>query len=418
MPTRLEATTERLKKAVNISEDIGLPASELFGDAIERSPLALVRTDGERHVVRYANPAFFHLSGVARDQLLGKPLFDVIQLAGKDACLPRLDKVVRDGTAIAGESLCHLDPRGGRVYWAYVAWAVRDEEGRVRGLMIQVTDSTAHSLAVRESAHMREVHTAMVKSGIERDEATERAEKAAERAEVAERGLLERQAQIETLNHKLRRAMTETHHRVKNNLQVISALIDMRLMENETSVPVDEVRRIATSAKTLAAVHEILTAEAKADGDAQTVSAAHLMEALLPMLQHLAAPKSLGSDISDFRVPPRCATALSLILSELVINAVKHGKDHTNVSLTVQNGTAQLVVADNGPGFPAGFDVKTAAHTGLELVEELTRWDLAGKTVYENAPEGGGRVTIQFPVADRYDLTASDRDSVTGALSS
>ncbi len=399
-------------------EHIGRAALDLFEGAVERSPLPLIHTEGEQHVVRYVNPAFCRLSGLDRERLIGQPLSDGVALTGEEERHPLFDRAFREGGVVTGESLPHVDSSGRSVFWSYVAWAVMGEGERVRGLMIQVTDTTAHSVAVRESAQMREVHTAMVKSGIERDEATARAVKSAERAEKAERKLKDRQAEVENLNHRLRRAMTETHHRVKNNLQIIAGLIDMRLMENDKAVPVEEVRRIALSARTLAAVHDILTAEAKADGDAQTVSAARLMETLLPMLQNLASSKSIISEISDCRILPRSATALSLILSELVINAVKHSKAQIYVSLSVQNESAKLAVADDGPGFPAGFDVKIAAHTGLELVEELTSWDLAGNTVYDNAPEGGGRVTVQFPVVDSYDLEASDRDFVTGVLSS
>ena len=66
--------------------------------------------------------------------------------------------------------------------------------------------------------------------------------------------------------------------------------------------------------------------------------------------------------------------------------------------LKVNAGKASLEVSDDGPGFPEGFNADSAANTGLELVEQVVKWDLRGKTSYESLPEGG-RVTVSFPIS-------------------
>ncbi len=80
--------------------------------------------------------------------------------------------------------------------------------------------------------------------------------------------------------------------------------------------------------------------------------------------------------------------------------AAKHGNTETFVTLTVQNGTARLHVADDGPGFPDGFDPLIASNTGLDLVENMARWDLQGQTFYTRGPAGGGSVSVTFAVAE------------------
>lgn len=57
-----------------------------------------------------------------------------------------------------------------------------------------------------------------------------------------------------------------------------------------------------------------------------------------------------------------------------------------------------LTVCDDGPGFPPDFDPDSSANTGLDLVDNLSRWDLGGKACYENRPEGGAKITVFVPL--------------------
>jgi PAS domain S-box-containing protein len=208
-----------------------------------------------------------------------------------------------------------------------------------------------------------------------------------------------REAQIEALNVRLRRAMTETHHRVKNNLQLMSALIDMQRQEKRETAPVSELERLSQNIQALGVIHEILTEEAKADGDAALISSAAVLERLLPMLQRTLAGRRLEFAVDDVKLPGRKATSLALITNELISNAVKHGKGAIDVKFRVVDRTATLTVCDDGAGFPANFDARLAANTGLELIENIARWDLGGAPAYTNRPQGGACVIIAFPVS-------------------
>lgn len=211
------------------------------------------------------------------------------------------------------------------------------------------------------------------------------------------RQVLARQ-EVESLNIRLQRAMTETHHRVKNNLQLISALIDMHCDTRVEMVPMEELTRLAANVRALAVIHDILTQEAKSGSDQETLSIKSLLEKLTQGIQHTMGGRKLHASIEEVRLVGRQATTLALITNELISNALKHGKGDTEVIFRVDGERAILEVCDDGPGFPPNFNQQTAANTGLELVQNITQWDLHGQIAYTNRPQGGARIIIEFPI--------------------
>ena len=209
------------------------------------------------------------------------------------------------------------------------------------------------------------------------------------------------QAEIEALNKRLRRAMAETHHRVKNNLQTIAAMVDMQVMETDSPPDVSDLQRLSRQIRTLATVHDILTAEAMTDSLADEISSSVILDKLLSMLHQAMPHRPMNVKIADVRLSARQGNSLALLVNELLANTMKYGKQKVGVLFALDNGTARLEVTDDGPGFPPNFDPKIAANTGLELVENMARWDLGGETCYETRPEGGGRVIVTFPLKER-----------------
>lgn len=206
------------------------------------------------------------------------------------------------------------------------------------------------------------------------------------------------------LNEQLQRAMTETHHRVKNNLQLISAMIDIRLMDDEESYPAEEFRRLGNSVRTLAIVHDLLTHEAKKNGQTQVMSSKSVLEKLLTLMAATAGNCSLHYSIEDISLFSRDSASLALVTNELVSNAIKHGRGQVRTRFAVNDDVATLEVCDDGPGFPAHFEPLKAANTGLELVENLSRLDLHGSVRYETGPEGGGRVIVTMPLPPQDEM--------------
>jgi len=67
------------------------------------------------------------------------------------------------------------------------------------------------------------------------------------------------------------------------------------------------------------------------------------------------------------------------------------------LTLTVREGIARLEIYDDGPGFPPEFDWRTAAKTGMHLIDISGRHELRGTISYTNRPEYGASVVIIFP---------------------
>lgn len=203
-------------------------------------------------------------------------------------------------------------------------------------------------------------------------------------------------AEIEALNVRLARAMQETHHRVKNNLQIIAALVDLQTEELGDG---GAVQRIKQHVRALASIHDLLTQQAKADTATSIVSAREVLLRLLPMLQATSGDRRIKADVADIMLPVQKATSLALLVSESVSNAIKHAKGEVEITLRVEDSSARLEVCDDGAGFPLGFDPRKAANTGLELIDSTARWDLRGEVCYENQEHShGARVVVTFPL--------------------
>jgi PAS domain S-box-containing protein len=214
-----------------------------------------------------------------------------------------------------------------------------------------------------------------------------------------EAALQQHQTEIEELNVRLRRSMAETHHRVRNNLQIISALADMQVMSDTDAVPISEVKRIGAQVQALAAVHEILTREAKANVGADALLAEEVLERLASLVRQTAGPREIHVHADGAHITGRQASALAVIANELMVNALKHSAASVEVCFKATDGHAVLTVMDAGRGFPAGFDPSRDSNTGLELVQQVSRWDLQGEIAFGNRPEGGGCVTVRMPLA-------------------
>ncbi|HEV2473433.1 MAG TPA: CHASE domain-containing protein [Chthonomonadales bacterium] len=218
------------------------------------------------------------------------------------------------------------------------------------------------------------------------------AEKAAREQEKASQ-------EISALNTRLQRAMAETHHRVKNNLQVVASLAELQLREEDGPIDPESVHTLVQHIRSLAVIHDILTAEARKESDVQFLHTRQALERLQPLLAVLVGARPLEFEVQDLLLPLQQATAVTVLVNELVSNAVKHGAGRIKLNLETLDGHARLVVSDGGRGFPPGFNAARDSNTGLDLVESLSRLDLHGAAKFDNQPGGGARVSITFPIS-------------------
>jgi two-component sensor histidine kinase len=188
-------------------------------------------------------------------------------------------------------------------------------------------------------------------------------------------------------------AMQETNHRIKNNLQVVSSLLDMQMLDAEETIPKESLHDLVQQVKAVAAVHDFLSHEMRGS----SVQGDRMLERLV---QLVAQPAGLEIRLEAEAVglEVKQATALALITNELLLNSGKHGATEALVCMRVEEGNkARLQVTDNGPGFPASFDPLRDSHIGIALVSTLTRHDLEGDVAFQT--RNGALVEITFPLS-------------------
>ena len=178
----------------------------------------------------------------------------------------------------------------------------------------------------------------------------------------------------------------EIHHRVKNNLQTVASLLRLQARSGDGSDPRKALDDSANRVLAIAAVHEVLTERRHDD-----VELAELLERLRAMLvQGLGAGKEIAAALEPISLAGNQATAVALVFSELLQNALEHGGDKVTVELMRRNGEVVLTIADDGEGFtgePSG--------TGLSIVGALVRDELRGTLGLRS--NGGLRVEVSFP---------------------
>ena len=176
----------------------------------------------------------------------------------------------------------------------------------------------------------------------------------------------------------------EIHHRVKNNLQTISSLLRLQVRrlksEEAISAITESVRRI----RTIALVHETLSREAGED-----ISFIEIVRPLLRLveegLQSADRPVKFSVIGDGGRLPATIATPLSVVILELLQNAVDHGfpegSKGGSVLVTLgqsDNGQLNVRVINNGQGLKSDFEMAKVTGLGLSIVRTLVTTELAG----------------------------------------
>lgn len=177
----------------------------------------------------------------------------------------------------------------------------------------------------------------------------------------------------------------EIHHRVKNNLQTVASMLRLQARATEID-PRRALEDSVTRILAIAAVHEVLTEQREDD-----VDLGELIERLRRMIvQGLGAGKHVESRVETVSLAGARATALALVFSELLQNALEHGGDTVTVELTRQDGGVVLTVSDNGSGVG-----QAKPGTGLSIVDALVRDELEGTLTM--GERGGLRAEVRFP---------------------
>jgi two-component system, sensor histidine kinase PdtaS len=355
-PSRLELTY--LQTAADLAQMVATgrfphPNSRSHLDAIPRVGDGMIRLDAQG-LITYASPnavSCFHRLGQAAE-LVGEHL---------------------------GKVCAHLAPDTGPVDEAL--------ESTASGRVSRDTEMEANDAAMRLRAIPLTPHGERIGAMVLVRDVTELRRR--------DRELLTKDATIR-----------EIHHRVKNNLQTVAALLRLqarRLDEPRGRAALHEaVRRVGS----IAIVHETLsqTLDERVEFD-------EIADRVLAMVVDFSAASGVaaaGRPVQSRRIgsfgvlPAQIATPLAMVLTELLQNAFEHGFDGAGSILEVtalrQDTSLTVLVCDDGRGLPPGFDPQSAGNLGLQIVRTLVSGDLGGRFDMATRAEGGTVVTLELQV--------------------
>src|SRR4051812_17178065 len=315
----------------------------------------------------YWSDETYRIAGLDR---AARPTFErVFQRVHPDdrACVQQtLDRAFRDGTDVDFEHR-FLMPDGSAKYVRVVAQAVRDESGNLEyiGAGMDVTEQHRARAVLEEDIARRKRAEEQLQASLEEKEAL----------------------------------LREVHHRVKNNLQLISSLLNLQAARIAEPAVAELFAESRNRVRSMALVHENLY---RAGNFARISMATHIQN----LCAHLTRAYGMNTRrielairIGDVQLDLDRAVPCGLIVNELVSNALKHAfPDGRAGRLCVELqpfGDQQhvLVVGDNGVGLPPDLDDHRADSLGLQLVDDLTQ-QLHGTIVVNR--DGGTTFTITF----------------------
>jgi PAS domain S-box-containing protein len=319
---------------------------------INASPFAIIDLSPDGSVKSLWNPAAENIYGWKKDEVLGKPLPFVTE--NKKTEQDNLMSKVLLGESISGVEMERIRKDGNLIYTMMAAAPLKDFDGNTLGIVSTSADISDMVMAEKQ-----------IKASLEEKEVL----------------------------------IKEIHHRVKNNLQIISSLIS--LQASYTSEP--EAQKMFQESKnrirSMALIHEKLYLS----DDLARIDFNEYLHSLVNMLLQFFKNKSsyieLEVNCDNIYFDIDTAISLGLIVNELLSNCFKHAfregeSGKVNIELhSVDNGY-ELIVADNGIGFPENLDFYKTDSLGLQIVQTLT---IQLKGALELDRNNGTKFNIIFP---------------------
>ncbi|UXI70380.1 PAS domain S-box protein [Tahibacter amnicola] len=213
------------------------------------------------------------------------------------------------------------------------------------------------------------------------------------------------QEQLRASVHEKEILLKEVHHRVKNNLQVISTLINMQMRSISGSAALMALEECQSRVQAIALIHEKLY---QSKDYARVPFAEYARSLALNVFDAAGALDSavtLETDFADVAIAVDRAIPCALILNELVSNALKHAFDrHQKGTVTVAlrrdpDGLLVMSVCDNGRGLPPDLERRRASSLGMELVQTLVE-QLDASMEIVSGKDNGTQFTIRFAAGE------------------
>ncbi len=172
--------------------------------------------------------------------------------------------------------------------------------------------------------------------------------------------------------------MKEIHHRVKNNMQIVSSLLDLQSISIKDQHASDAVKEGKNRVQSMALIHQNLYSEDNLKGIKAKQYINNLLQNLCDSYNISNEKIKINSDIADLNLDVDTMIPIGLVLNELLTNSFKYAfneqaKGVLDIQLKEQGNQLLLSVKDNGPGFPKEFDAKTAKSFGLRMIRAFAQ---------------------------------------------
>lgn len=202
----------------------------------------------------------------------------------------------------------------------------------------------------------------------------------------------------------------EVHHRVKNNLQTIAAILRIQARRSKSEEAKQHLTDAVNRILSMSVIHEYLSQD-----EHRPINIRDVCQRIVGQAQQVAVNPGQSVDIRlegpNIRLPASQATASALVINELLLNAIEHGlkdtqKGQIRIVLEDLGDQVRLAVLDNGSGLPSDFSPDQSRSLGLQIIHTLVTDDLKGSLAIEPiraedfAPEepaqSGTRAVITF----------------------
>jgi two-component sensor histidine kinase len=194
--------------------------------------------------------------------------------------------------------------------------------------------------------------------------------------------------------------LREIHHRVKNNLQLISGLLDMTRMgstdESTISILTDMMLRI----QTMAQIHTRLYESEQIGKISLSAQIQNQIDGLSTIYSNKGQEIRCEVHSDDVFLPVDQAIPCGLAVNEILSNAYKHAftrrkKGVIRISVLQENGRITIAVHDDGIGLPADFDINRTKTLGIQLIRTLVQHQLKGSLTVKSGK--GTEIRMEFP---------------------
>lgn len=192
----------------------------------------------------------------------------------------------------------------------------------------------------------------------------------------------------------------EVHHRVKNNLQAIAAVLRMHARRTQNEETLRALNEAISRILSVAIIHEFLSLD-----ESQTINLRDICQRIVAQNRQVMMEPGQQIRFSvegpTIYLPSQQATSAALVINELIHNALEHGfgerkTGEIRLQLIDDGERIRLIVWDDGARLPSGFDLNAPSSLGLQIVRALVQDDLHGMLRLENR-EDGVAATVDFP---------------------